>query len=276
MTNATIRTMSDLIDAHLAHLRAGGKATTTITKRGELLRRVDRDLPLGIDRCTVEELAGWLARDEWSPAAKHNYYWHLRGYFRWATDERNPHLDWDPSASLAKPKVPPSLPKPVTDAELEAALTRSDELWRRLIMLAAYGGLRCCELATIRREHVGEQDTIITGKGGKSRKVPTLPNVWAEIKDLPRGPLGPGDSNWVSRNALYHFARIGLDGVTMHRFRHWYATTALQNGVDLLTLSKLLGHAKTETTAVYCLISDEQRRTVVAALPVILGAPLTA
>lgn len=267
--------MSDLIDAHLAHLRAAGRAATTITKRGELLRRVDRDLPLGIDQATVEELASWLAEHGRSAAGKHNYYWHLRGYYRWATDERNPHLDYDPSASLARPRVPAGVPKPVTDDELDAALTRSEDPWHRLILLAAYAGLRCCELASVRRENVTEYDITIKGKGGKTRRVPTMPHVWKAVKDLPRGPLGPPNSNWVSRHALYHFARIGLEGVTMHRFRHWYATNLLRGGTDLLTVSKLLGHANTATTAVYCLITDEQRQIAVSALPV-LGAPASA
>lgn len=264
--------MTDLIDAHLAHLRAGGYATTTITKRGELLRRMDQQLPFGLDSATVEELAAWLADNGDSPASKHNYYHHTRGYFRWATDETNPHLDFDPSASLARPRVPAGVPKPVTDGELELALTESSDPWHRLILLAAYCGLRCCELATIRREHITEQFVTIKGKGGKSRRVPTMPNVWTAVRDLPRGQLGPGDPQWISRKARDHFVRIGLLDVHMHRFRHWYATTMLQGGVDLLTLSKLLGHASTATTAVYCLITDEQRSLAVKALPV-LGAP---
>lgn len=265
--------MTDLIAQHLAHMRAGGSARTTITKRGELLRRVDRDLPFGIEGATVEELTGWLAgpgerrRGEWSQAAKHNYYHHIRGFFTWACNPDNPQLDWDPSAALTRPTVPDGEPRPVTDDELAAALAGSGEPWFLAILLAAYAGLRCCELARIRREHITEDDIMIRGKGGKSRRVPTTPVVWVEVKDLPRGPVGPSDdAQWISRNALYHLQRIGLD-VSMHRFRSWYATNMLRGGTDLLTVSKLLGHASPKTTAVYCLISAEQRRAAVAALP---------
>lgn len=275
MLQTTLKVMSDLIGAHLAHLRAAGRAATTIQKRGELLRRVDRDLPYGIDGATVEELAAWLAHDEWSLAAKHNYYYHLRGYYCWATDERNPHLDYDPSASLARPRVPAGVPKPVSNEQLEQALGRSGDPWFRLVLLAAKSGLRCCELATVTRADVTESDVRVKGKGGKVRLVPTDPQIWAAVRDLPRGHLGPTDPQWISRNACYHFDRIGLVGVTMHRFRHWYATTLLAGGVDLLTVSKLLGHASPNVTAVYCQISDEQRSRAVNALPV-LGAPTSA
>ena len=272
VSQSTLRVMTDLIPKHLDHMKAGPWADTTVRKRGELLRRVDRDLPFGIDGATVEELEGWLAANAHSPAAKHNYYHHIRGFFRWACDDKNPRLDWDPSASLAKPKVPAGIPNPVTDDEVEQALNRSGEPWWLAILLAAYAGLRCCELATVRREHITQQDIVVKGKGGKSRRIPTMPHVWAAVKDLPRGPVGPSpDPQWISRNGLYHFNRIGLVDVSMHRFRSWYATTMLANGVDLLTVSTYLGHASTETTRVYCLITDGQRRSAIAALPVLLA-----
>lgn len=44
-----IAEMSDLIEGHIAHIRAAGYSTVTITDREEVLRRVDRDLPYGLD-----------------------------------------------------------------------------------------------------------------------------------------------------------------------------------------------------------------------------------
>lgn len=272
MSHTTLRVMTDLIEKHLEWSR---EAASTRRKRGELLRRLDRDLPMGLEQATVEELSHWLASGDWSPATLHNYYHHVRAFYRWACDPLNPHLDFDPSASLARPRVPAGVPKPVSDAQLEQALSRSGEPWFRLILLAAKSGLRCCELATVTRADVTESDVRVKGKGGKTRLVPTDPQVWAAVRHLPRGNLGPADPQWISRNALYHFDRIGMVGVTMHRFRHWYATTLLANGVDLLTLSRLLGHASTKTTENYCQITNEQRQRARSALPV-LGAPTSA
>ena len=266
--------MTDLIAQFAAHMAAGGKARTTIRDRTDLLRRVDTDLPMGLEAATVEELAAWLAREEWSTATKRAYYWHIRGFFRWACDPNRPLLDWDPSASLAKPSAPVGVPKPVTDDELRTALTATGEPWDLLVMLAAYAGLRCCELATIRREHITVEHITIRGKGGKERSVPTLPLVWERVRDLPRGRLGPrDDAHWISHTAIRRFERIGLVDVTMHRFRHWFGSMLLAGGADLLTVSKLLGHANTATTAVYCLITDGQRRSAVATLPVLTATP---
>lgn len=269
MTGAKLKVMSDLIERHCVHLTAGGLSDRTIDKRRELLRRVDRDLPMGLEQATVEELQGWLARANWSRQTKATYYGHIKGFFDWACDERQPHLDWNPAASLIRPSVPRGAPKPVTDAELAEAL-RTAGPFRVSILLAAYAGLRCCELATVDRRDVNEHTITVVGKGDKTRAIPTADIVWSTVRDQ-RGKLVRGTAASISARSFEHFVRVGLAGVTMHRFRHWFATTMLQAGADLLTVSELLGHSSPQTTARYCQITDGQRRSAVATLPVLVA-----
>jgi integrase len=272
VTETKLRVMSDLIERHCVKLTAGGLSDRTIDKRRELLRRVDRDLPMGLESATVEELENWLARPGWSRQTRATYYGHIKGFFDWATDERHPHLDWNPAASLSRPKVPRGVPKPVTDDELTEAL-RTAGVFRTAIVLAAYAGLRCCELATVDRRDVNEHTVTVVGKGDKTRTIPTAAVVWDTVKDC-RGRLVTGTAASISARSWEHFERVGLAGVTMHRFRHWFATTMLQAGVDLLTVSELLGHSSPQTTARYCAISDGQRRTAIQALPVLAPASI--
>jgi integrase len=272
VTETKLRVMTDLIDQHLRQATAAGLSANTVTDRGRLLRRVDTDLPMGLESATVEELSDWLARPRWTRQTRATYYGHVRAFFEWATDPNNPHLDWNPAASLTRPKVPQTVPKPVTDDELREAL-RTAGPWLVPITLAAYAGLRCCELAGIERRDVSEETVMVVGKGDKPRPIPTAGQVWDLVRPLPGGKLiGFDDPRLVSQRAREHFARVGLPGVTMHRFRHWFATTMLANGVDLLTVSKLLGHTSTTTTAVYCLITDGQRRSAICTLPVLTPA----
>ncbi len=270
--------MTDLIERHCAHLRQGGLSDRTIGDRHRLLCRIDADLPLGIEQATVEELSGWLAGPEptpgragWSRKTKATYYEHVKAFFDWATDPNNPTLDWNPAASLARPTVPDGVPKPVTDGEVSRAIETAGE-WRTAIILAAYAGLRCCELASITRRDITIDDVYIVGKGDKPRSVPTTGPAWEAVQGR-TGRLVAGTAHQISMGAWRHFARVGLADVTMHRFRHWYATTMLANGVDLLTVSKLLGHSSPAITARYCLISDGQRRSAVATLPVLTSTP---
>lgn len=274
MTTATLRVMTDLIERHSAHLRQRGLSDNTINDRRALLRRMDTDLPMGLEEATVEELSNWLGREGWSRQTRATYYGHVAGFYEWACDPRSPHLDWNPAASLTRPKVPRGLPKPVTDDELGECLRLAGR-WYLAEILAAYGSARCCELATIERRDVNEHTITIVGKGDKTRVVPTHPLIWAAVRDLPPGRIVPGTAEQISKGARDQFDRTGMPDITLHRLRHWFATTALANGADLLTVSLLMGHSSTRTTVVYCEISDRQRRSAVQALPVLFAPAST-
>jgi integrase/recombinase XerC len=260
--------MTDLIGRHVAHITQAGLSVNTIDSRRDLLRRMDAELPMGLELATVEELTHWLARDGWSRQTRATYFGHVKSFYDWACDPRNPHLDWNPAASLTRPRVPKGLPKPCTDGELAYVLANPGMLLIP-ITLAAYAGLRCCELATIERRDVNEHTLTIVGKGGKTRAIPTNPFVWDTVRGRPPGRLVRGTAGQISKSGRDHFDRIGQPAVTMHRLRHWFATSLLENGADLLTVSLLLGHASTTTTVRYCQISDRQRRNAIQALPVL-------
>jgi integrase/recombinase XerC len=267
--------MSDLIDAHVRHFRAAGLAATTLRGREELLRRIDKDLLLGLEQATVEELADWLARPGWSAQTRATYYTHVVGFFRWATNPHSPQLDFDPSAGLTRPKVPRGVPRPVADDELATALDRAENPWRTYILLAAYAGLRASDIAGVRREQISEHVITVTGKGGKTRTIPTHPVIWAAVQGLPRGPVALHNkqtyskklrADYISTMTGRYLRSIGLPDATLHRFRHWFGTSTLRNS-NLLVTQKLMGHSSPSTTAVYCLVTDEERAAAIHALP---------
>lgn len=273
--------MSDLIAAHLAHCRSRGLARTTIHVREKTLRRVDRDLPCGLEQATVQELEFWLGegyRDPgsngWKPWTRATHYGHIRAFFRWACDPRNPILDYDPAAALNRPAAKPGAPRPASTDQLEYALTHLGEPWRGYVLLAAAGGLRCFEIATIRREDITVDSIHIQGKGGKLAAVPTHPLIWATVKDLPPGPLArpvgghPPTAQYISARTAWQLRRLGLD-LTLHKFRHWLGTTSLRaEGGNLRKTQELLRHASVATTAIYTQITDEERRAAIHALPI--------
>lgn len=267
--------MNEWIARHLAHTRAGGLAENTIEDRRDVLSRLDRDLPMGLVEATVEELEDWLSRPGWCNQTKATYYGHIVAFFRWSADpNRYPHLSYDPSVSLTRPTVPAGIPRPVTDEQLATILDKAVGRWRIYCVLAAYAGLRACEIATIRREDITEHTINIHGKGGKKSAIPTHPAIWAAVRHFPDGPIaqraaGKVTAKWLSsRTGHYLRTKVGVPA-SLHRLRHWFGTSTLSNGANLRVVQELMRHSSPATTAVYTKVTDEQRQIAVSTLPVL-------
>jgi integrase len=267
--------MSDLIAGYVRHMQAAALSRNTVRDRTELLKRLDNDLPMGLERATVEELADWLSRDGWSTQTRATYYGHLAGFFRWACDPRSPRLDYDPSCALARPRVRRRAPRPVTDEELGFVLANTTGWHHLAAILAAYAGLRACEIATIARHDITEETITVLGKGDAEFVLPTHPEVWRAVRDFPAGRLVEQlhgrqlTPNGVSIRFGEWMRRLGRPGICLHRLRHWYGTNLLNHGADLRTVQELMRHASPSTTAIYTQITDRQRKIAVSALPVL-------
>jgi len=265
--------MADLIDAYLTHLRRRGRSDATIETYGGVLRRLDTELPMGLSSACADELERWIYRGRRSAATVRLYRTIICSFFGWATDPRSPRLDFDPSALLPDaPRLPRRTPRPIPTAHLADILARARQPYRTWFVLAAFAGLRCVEIAALDREHITEDALWVQGKGGRERMVPTHPDVWATVSHLPPGPVARladgrrATRQYVTRRGNLHLSRLGAHGVTMHRFRHTFATTVYQAAGELAA-QRLLGHASVSTTQIYAAVADAQLVAAVAALP---------
>jgi integrase len=271
--------MNDLISAYLAHLRAGGCSPETLRNRRGILCALDSELPYGIERASTGELATWLGRPGWSRWTRYTYHQAVAGFFAWATRGHSPHLDYDPADELMRPRPGQADPRPATETQLAIAM-QLPHPWRTAVILAAFAGLRCAEVCGLLRENVTPDSMRVLRKGGKVKELPTHPEVWDELAHRPSGPVVRTRAgrryrpSHLSSTVSTALDRMGLPSLTLHTFRHRYATQLLMPrelggaGADLRTVQELLGHASVASTQIYTLVTDRQRRLAVAALPV--------
>ena len=195
----------------------------------------------------------------------------------------------DPTAAVVRPKLPRSLPKPLSVDDVVRLLAQPDRsaagLRDRAVLETLYGaGLRVSELVGLDVDDVDleEGSVRVLGKGGKERDVPLGRYARDAITSyLTR--VRPGLARPRSRSALFlnrrnggRLTRQGVTGilqqhaaaagiakkVSPHTLRHSFATHLLEGGADVRVVQELLGHASVATTQVYTLVTKEHLREV--------------
>lgn len=189
-------------------------------------------------------------------------------------------------AAVRTPKVPRSLPKPLTTTaacrvvEAETRVGEDRPAWilaRDAAVLALlYGaGLRISEALGLRRAEapVGAVDAVtVMGKGRKQRMVPVIAPVRDAVTDYlalcpyrlpPDGPLFVGAKGGPLSPRILQLVverlrgTLGLpDTATPHALRHSFATHLLGRGGDLRAIQELLGHASLSTTQAYTAVDS--------------------
>lgn len=265
-----------LDDCGRRNLRPG-----TINQKRLALRRLYRSVyPTPLLEVTHDQLVEFLDRLD-QPEARACETSHLRTFYRWAVLEQL--LEVDPTIRLIRPRVPRRLPRPMPTNDLAVAVDTAPERVRPWLMLAAYAGLRACEISGLRAcdlmwSNVPPLLVVDQGKGGHTRAVPIAPPLADELASLPRsgwlfprrdGNPGPAPPHLVSRLSNQHLHGLGITH-TLHTLRHWFATETLRiNGGDLRQTQELLGHQSPVSTAIYTWVDPRAAAATVAELPVV-------
>ena len=268
-----------------AHLRAGGRSEQTIRTWRSYLVRLSRVEP---DPCRPSEasLVTWLAGQDVKPETLRSARSALRSFYGWAA--RAGLVTLSPAGGLPSVRIPASVPRPVTDAALAAALAVADDKTRLAVYLGAFAGLRRAEIAAVHPRDLVEGRLWVRGKGGRQRVVPVHPVLAREIADeLARRRAGGAGSGFrflsaVSVDGYLFPGRFGghatPDSISQiistvlppgwqpHKLRHRFATRAYAGTKDLRAVQTLLGHSDPATTARYVSVPDDALSAAVLAV----------
>ncbi|MBK9041470.1 MAG: tyrosine-type recombinase/integrase [Bdellovibrionales bacterium] len=190
----------------------------------------------------------------------------------------------DLSSQITLPRIPRKIPHFISVDEViavikatatvdisnsELSLTPSkvqSHQTRTLVLLLYGGGLRVSEACHLTWSNVQIEQGIllVTGKGGRERRVAIPRIVMEELKSLPRlGTYVFGATPLSARKAYSLVKKAGMSAgliknLNPHALRHSYATHLLSGGMDIRILQDLLGHQSLNSTEKYLHISLEQ------------------
>lgn len=195
----------------------------------------------------------------------------------------------DPTQGVFRPRIPRSLPKPLSVDQVAALVAAPGDaeppaLRDTAILEVLYGaGLRISELVALDVDDVDleEGSVRVVGKGDKERVVPLGRYAIRAVEAyLARGR--PALAGARTRGALFlnqrggRLTRQGATNliqeaarragirakVTPHVLRHSFATHLLEGGADVRVVQELLGHASVATTQIYTLVTQDRLREV--------------
>lgn len=195
----------------------------------------------------------------------------------------------DPANELESPRLPRSLPKSLSEAEVEALLAAPDVaaahgLRDRAMLETLYAsGLRVSELVGLKSVQVSLDMGVVRvlGKGAKERLTPLGEEALAWIARYQREArpqllaARKSDALFVTargapmtRQAFWalvkrHAATAGIRiAISPHTLRHAFATHLINHGADLRVVQLLLGHADISTTQIYTHVARERLKAL--------------
>ncbi len=202
----------------------------------------------------------------------------IKQFFYFLSIEK--YRDDDPASQLSSPKIKSSLPKILTEKDLQkifAYLYKNKEPFKNfqilvLTELLYATGLRVSELVTLKKSSITEnfEHIYVKGKGNKERVIPlgeTVKNLlkdylgsnsYKNLKTYGEMWLFPSRKSHITRQSYYYklknaAACAGLNAkfISPHILRHAFASHMLKNGADLKVIQYFLGHEDISTVQIY-------------------------
>ena len=207
----------------------------------------------------------------------------LKRLYRWLI--RLNRIKVDPTLNIDAPKLPRTLPKSLTETDVENLLaaptveTPRGERDRAMLEVLYASGLRVSELVSLKLPQVSQDMGVVRvlGKGSKERLVPLGEEALARVKHyvaVARPALLSGQKSddlfvtahggAMTRQAFWQIIkRYALQAglrttISPHVLRHAFATHLLNHGADLRVVQLLLGHADISTTQIYTHVARER------------------
>lgn len=183
----------------------------------------------------------------------------------------------DKRVELPKIKHDKNLPVVLSRDEVKQMIKCADLLKHKLLISLLYGcGLRCGEVRTIRLRDIDLDRGMLLVRKTKGNYDRYVPLGKLLVRGIRQHIDSTGATDYLFTGADFdsRYSQRGVQWVVKslcrkaglhkemntHTLRHTYATHLLEDGLDIVSIKELLGHAHIETTMVYLHIAQADRK----------------
>ncbi len=242
----------------------------------------DRQRPLSPETVSTRDVRLFLASlNGLSPSSVRRKLYAISSFFEYLRQTEI--VTTNPAAPIDPPKLERKLPHVPGRQQCQRLLDACEGTRERLIVgLLFLAGLRRSEVLGLDISDVAADlsAVMVRGKAGRERLVPVssrLRGMLAEYLQV-RSSDQPvlvvnAAGNRVGTTSFYRLfsrllkrAELDETGITPHTLRHAFASELIRAGVDIATVSELLGHANIATTSIYLHTTPESKRSAVECL----------
>jgi site-specific recombinase XerD len=269
-------TWVDDLQRFIERKRISGKSERTLEQYQYQLTRILSYINKPIDKVTEGDLNEYLEKYKLIRKVSNVYLDGIRlimsSFFGW--QHKKGFIPKNPAAGVDPIKVEKRIKKAYSDEELEKIRRKCESIRNLAIVEFLYAtGVRISEMCALNRTDVriNEKEIIVFGKGAKEREVFLTPISCMYLKAYLAEREDENEALFVSTKGKHERLRpsgvqamlrkigksLGIEKCHPHRFRRTLATNLLRKGMPLQEVQVVLGHAKIETTLIYCTVDKD-------------------
>lgn len=271
----TVVENSDLLDAFVAAKKVEGCSEKSLKYYHTTIQRMLECIGKPIREITTDDLRAYLAgyqeTRQSSKVTIDNMRRIFSSFFGWLEDED--YILKSPVRRIRKIKADKTIKDTFSDEGLELLRDACDEV-RDLAMidLLSSTGMRVGELVGLNREDINfhERESVVFGKGNTERLVYFDARTKIHLQNYLDGRRDVNPALFVSLKAPHKRLKIGgvetrlreigkladVQEVYPHKFRRTLATRAIDKGMPIEQVQRLLGHVKIDTTMAYAMVNQ--------------------
>ena len=265
----------NLLDLFLSSKELEGCSPKTIKYYRSTIQKMLDGVGKDSERIETDDLRFYLTKYQTANSSSQVTIDNIRriisSYFSWLEDED--YILKSPARKIHKIKTPQTIKETYSDEALE--ILRDSCVQIRdlaLIDFLASTGIRIGELVLLNIEDINfeERECVVLGKGNKERIVYFDARTKIHLKNYIDKRVDTNNALFVSLKSPYGRLTIGgiqrrlksiakeskVEHVHPHKFRRTLATSAIDKGMPIEQLQKLLGHKRIDTTLQYAMVKQ--------------------
>lgn len=259
----------------LAAKQIEGCSARTIQYYKVTVEHMIRRIPLEIRKITTDDIREYLAEyqkmNSCGKVTVDNVRRNLSSFFSWLEEED--YILKSPMRRIHKIKTKQAVKEVISDEMIEQ-LRDHCKCKRDLAMidLLYSTGIRVGELVGLNRTDINfeERECVVYGKGDKERRVYFDAKSKLHLQDYLKERVDDNPALFVTLDAPYERLKISgveirvrelgrklnMDKIHPHKFRRTMATRAIDKGMPIEQVQKILGHSQIDTTMQYAIVNQ--------------------